>query len=151
VAAAIRTLADIRAEWDAPFLAGPSDAAAMAARSQLTRDLAAAILAAGILDREHATRTQVGDLVITSAGWSRERGDLAAAKAEPGTPEWIAALGAHDHATLTSDGRGANREQWCCCSEPPFSEWVRYEHWTERGREAHGFVHSECRRLLQSG
>ena len=153
------TLADLRAEWDAPFLADPSDQAANAARSQLTRDLAAAILAADLFDRERMERTRVGPMQISTAGWSKERADLADAAAERGSQAWIAALGTHEHATLTSDGRAADRKNWCRCAVTglqqddgiPAGEWARYEHWTERGCEAHGFVHSECRQLLQTG
>ena len=149
----VRTLADLRAEWDAPFLAGPSDEAANTARSRLTRDLAAAILAADLFDRERMEPTRVGGMQITGAGWSKERADLADAAAERGSPEWIAALSTHEHATLTSDGKSAIRTAWCTCANDDVyaDQWIRYEHWTERGCEAHGFVHSECRRLLQTG
>lgn len=150
-AADTRTLAELRAEWDAPLAAGPRDEVASAARTSLTRTLAAAILAADLLDPVRGDRTQVGDLFISSAGWSRERAAAADAAAEAGTPEWIAALGTHEHATLTGDGGSANRARWCRCGDPDVLEWVRYEHWTASGCEAHGYVHRECRRLLQAG
>jgi hypothetical protein len=148
-----RTLADLRAEWDAPFLADPRDETANAARTRLTRDLAAAILAADLYDRDRMERTRVGDMQIAGAGWSKERGDQADATAGRGTPEWAAALGIHEHATLTSDGGAAIREQWCTCPNDDVAaeQWVRYEYWTERGCEAHGFVHAACRKLLQTG
>jgi hypothetical protein len=54
--------------------------------------------------------------------------------------------------TLTSDGSYAAPSSWCRCSpEPDMDGWVQYERWSERGREAHGFVCRSCRRLLQSG
>jgi hypothetical protein len=149
--AATRTLAELRAEWDAPFTADPRDDTASAGRTSLTRDLAAAILAADLYDPVRGDRTQVGDLFINSGGWSREPAAAADAAAAAGTPEWIAALGPHEHATLTSDGGSANRAQWCRCGDPDVLEWVRYEHWTASGCEAHGYVHRECRRLLQVG
>jgi len=147
-------LAELRAEWDLPYLADPADDIAWAARRQLTRELAAAILASDLWDAERQERARAGDLRIARAGWSRERGEQADAAGEPGTPEWKAALGAHEHATLTGDGGGAIREAWCECvtrGAVPFTEWVQYEHWTAEGREAHGFVHEGCRRLLQAG
>ena len=150
-AAASRPLAELRAEWDAPFTADPRDDTATASRTNLTRELAAAILAADLYDPVRGERTQVGGLFISGAGWSRERAAAADAAAAPGTPEWITALGTHEHATLTSDGRTANRARWCLCGEPDAAEWVRYEHWTARGCEAHGYVHRGCRRLLQAG
>lgn len=153
-----RTLADLRAEWDSPFLADPSDKTASAARHQLTSELAAAILSAGLLDAVRRERTRVGDLWLVTAGWSRETSDRASAAGEPGSAGWYAALGRHEHALLTGDGRGANRDRWCLCAtegpEPdgiPAEEWVRYEYWTAEGRERHGFVHGVCRRLLQAG
>jgi hypothetical protein len=151
-AAAPRTLDDLRADWDAPFTAAPADGAASAARGTLTRDLAAAILAADLHDPARGGRTRVGDLFIYNAGWSRERAAAADAAAAAGTPEWVAALGTHEHATLTGDGGAAIRDQWCLCGgQPPAADWIRYEHWTARGREAHGFVHRGCRRLIQAG
>lgn len=146
-------LAELRSRWDAPFLADPSACAAMAARTTLTRELAAAILAAPLYDAEAGARTRVGSMIIAGGGWSKERGDAADAAAEPGTPEWRAALGDHEHATLTADGHGANRGTWCACpnDEVFADQWIRYEHWTAEGMSRHGYVHSECRRLLQAG
>ena len=147
------TLSELRIWWDTPFCGAPSDSTATAARTALSRQLAAAILAADLLDEKAGTRTRVGEMFIASAGWSRERGDAACAAAEPGTPEWRAALGVPEHATLTGDGQGANRGAWCTCpNDEVFAEqWIRYEHWTAAGCERHGFVHSTCRRLLQTG
>lgn len=148
-----RTLADLRADWDAPFLADPRDETANAARTQLTRDLAAGILAADLFDRDRMERTRVGNMQIAGAGWTKERGDHADATAEPGSPAWIAALGTHEHATLTDDGKSAIRDAWCTCANDDVyaDQWVRYEYWTEQGMERHGYVHSDCRRLLQVG
>lgn len=147
-----RTLAQLREDWDDPSVQGD-------ARTALTRELAAAILAAPMMEPGQTARTRVGDLQIADAGWSRERGDAANAVAEPGSEEWRAALGVPERVTLTSDGLGANRGRWCeCHAAPPggqvrAGEWVRYEAWTAEGRVAHGFVHApwECRRLLQVG
>ena len=141
-----RTLDSLRAEWDAPFLADPRDETANAARGQLTRDLAAAILSAKLM-------THAGGMTIHGAGWSRERGDHADATAEPGTEAWIAALGTHEHATLTSDGHAAIRDAWCTCANDDVyaDQWVRYEYWTAKGMERHGYVHATCRKLLQAG
>ena len=109
------------------------------------RKLAALILAAPL-------RTRIGELIVDTGGWSRERGLYADMLADRGTPAWVAALGDHEHATLTGDGHAAIRTQWCACeAEFRESEWVRYEYWTARGCEHHGYVHSECRKLLQVG
>ena len=138
-------LAAAMAAWDAPFLADPFDEAASAARTAQTRELARLLLAAPL-------RTRVGALVVETGGWSRERAAEADAAGEPGSPEWWAALGDHEHVTLTSDGRMAARSRWCECEPSPAGQaWVRYEHWTERGRERHGFVCPSCRRLTQTG
>lgn len=138
-------LASAHAAWSEPFLADPFNEAAMAARSEQTRHVARLLLAAPL-------RTEVGGLVIDTAGWSRERGEAADAVGEPGSPEWFAALGDHEHATLTADGECADRARWCECRPGPRGEsWVRYEHWTERGMERHGFVCPSCRRLTQTG
>jgi hypothetical protein len=138
-------LASLRAGWDAPFTGEDYDA-----RGAQTRKLAALILAAPL-------RTRVGELIVDTGGWSRERGLHADSVAERGTPEWIAALGDHEHATLTGDGHAAVRSEWCVCAEEdelgsrPAEQWVRYEYWTARGCEYHGYVHSVCRKLLQVG
>lgn len=139
-------LARLHAAWSAPFLADPRDEAASAARSAQTREVARLLLAAPL-------RTEVGGLTVFTAGWSKERADQAYAAGDAGSPAWFAALGDHEHATLTSDGGAADRQRWCQCpNDDVFADqWVRYEHWTERGMERHGFVHSECRRLLQAG
>jgi hypothetical protein len=138
-------LASAHAAWSEPFLADPFDEAASAARTAQTREVARLLLAAPL-------RTKIGGLVVDTAGWSRERAGKADAAGEPGSPEWIAALGGHEHATLTSDGAAADRTRWCECRPEPGGEtWVRYEHWTERGRERHGFVCPACRRLTQTG
>lgn len=138
-------LAAAYAAWSEPFLADPSDEAACAASAAQTREVAGLLLAAPL-------RTEVGGMIIYTGGWSRERADKADAAGEPGSPEWIAALGDHEHATLTGDGRAANRTRWCECEPQPAGEtWIRYEHWTERGMDRHGFVCPSCRRLTQTG
>lgn len=137
-------IAPVRAEWDQPFLADPSDDAAFAARQALTVDLAALILRAPL-------PTRAGGLTIYTGGWSREHGDAAAAAGEPGSAAWITALGAYEHATLTGDGKAAQRDGWCHCPGQPADSWVPYESWTAAGRVAHGFVCQSCRALIQVG
>ena len=137
-------ISPLRAEWDAPFTGDMTDEA-ISARGDLTRELASLILGAQIM-------TRVGDLTVVGGGWSKERGDYADATAEAGSAGWIAALGAHENATLTSDGRGANRQAWCeCAGLNDAAAWVRYEGWTEQGMDAHGFVCGTCRRITQTG
>jgi hypothetical protein len=140
-----RELASVYGAWSEPFLADPRDEAANAARTAQTREVARLLLAAPL-------RTKVGGLVIDTAGWSRERAAKADAAGEAGSPEWFAALGDHEHATLTGDGGPADRARWCECEPFPAAEtWVRYEHWTGRGVERHGYVCPACRRLTQTG
>lgn len=51
--------------------------------------------------------------------------------------------------TLTSDGGIADVARWHDGSE---SEWIYYERWNlASGREGHGWVDAESRRLLQAG
>ena len=141
-----RTLTSLRAAWDQPFLADPSDEAASKARGEQTRALAAQILAAPL-------NTPVGALTVATAGWSKERGEhadsVASSRTDPAA--WIAALGTHEDAVLTSDGKPAVRTAWCETPDQPAEGWVRYEAWTARGCEAHGFVCPDCRKLLQTG
>ena len=53
-------------------------------------------------------------------------------------------------AVLTGDGRYAERNAW---HDGPAddAEWVRYERYSARGMESHGFVHGVSRRLVQTG
>lgn len=106
---------------------------------------------------KQALATKVGRTVDTFDGpltkhhgsWSAEataRADAVAGKV--GAKEWRAALGPHAEATLTGDGQAAIVRGWCDCSAV---EQVRYERWSARGREAHGFVCKTCRRLTQTG
>ena len=62
-------------------------------------------------------------------------------------------VGEADHVLLTGDGRGYNRDGWCSCplEGDSWDEMVQFERWSKRGREAHGWLHRECRRLTQSG
>ena len=99
--------------------------------------------------------TSDGELTVAETGWTREAGDRADAAAEPGSPAWIVALGAHENVTLTGDGGAAVPSRWCQCAAAQAAgpdTWVRYERWTAGGgNDAHGFVCAACRRLLQSG
>jgi hypothetical protein len=152
--AAPRDLTALRAAWNAPHPAHLDDEASMTARREQTRELAAAVLSAGLWDPQTMERTRMGGLYLAGAGWSRERADAAELSGRPGSPEWRNALGTPEHATLTGDGQGAAWGRWCGCGLPAPAandEWVRYEHWTGEGRASHGFVHATCRRLLQAG
>jgi hypothetical protein len=136
----------MRANWDAPFLADPDDEEANAERSTLTLDLADAILAAPL-------RARIGEMTVDTGGWSKERADVARAAGPAGSPEWFAALGHHEHATLTADGKPAVRDAWCTCpnDDVAAADWIRYEVWEAAGCTRHGFVHAGCRKLLQTG
>jgi hypothetical protein len=95
-----------------------------------------------------------GPLKVVSGGWTVEAGIRADAAGKPGSAEWKAALGPHDREViLTSDGRSANREEWCTEHDAPMEKWVRYERWTPEGRRSHGYVCPTltCRQLVQTG
>jgi hypothetical protein len=102
-------------------------------------------------------RTQVGDLIVNTGGWTKEQ--AAALKAPEGTPEWCAELDATPHVrvTLTDDGGPAARHAWCDDADHDGLPWVRYEYWTTEGTDhairRHGFVCSvpTCRKLTQTG
>ena len=138
-------LAAAYGSWSHPWLTGPFDDAAMLARSERTRQLAAECC----WPRRWVPRSRAWS--STPAGWSRERGAEADAAGDARSPEWLAALGPHEHATLSADGRAAVRDQWCQCASTPAVGWARYEHWTARGRESHGFVCPASHRLTQAG
>jgi hypothetical protein len=93
-----------------------------------------------------------GPLVKTSARWSKATGERAdAAACTAADPEtWLAALGPHEHATLTADGHGV-RPGWCSCPDTRLKTWVRYELWTIQGRTGHGYICPTCRLLTQTG
>ncbi|MEU3452247.1 hypothetical protein ABZ671_01190 [Micromonospora sp. NPDC006766] len=95
--------------------------------------------------------TTTDGLVKMHGGWSAETSQRANAAGPAGSDAWRAALGAHEQATLTADGRAAETTRWCACPSVADDEWVRYERWSARGREAHGYVHSGCRALVQAG
>jgi hypothetical protein len=132
----------MRADWEHYEPSGDGWWSTVEGRTQQTRELAAAILAAPL-------GTPVGDVKLTSGGWSKETANRADATALVATPEWYDTLGPREHATLTGDGRSALHEAWCQCPDP--AGWVAYERWTAEGRIAHGFVHETCRRLIQTG
>lgn len=89
-----------------------------------------------------------GPLTKARGTWSRETAALADAAGEAGSPEWRAALSAHEEATLTSDGHGIIDNSWHACNDV---EQVRYERWSARGRETHGLVCRSCRAVTQTG
>lgn len=100
--------------------------------------------------------TADGPLIKCAAGWTAESGARADAAADPVAQpaEWLAALGPHDHVTLTQDGRTVHTDGWCGCATASESEgdnWVRYERWTPEGRLAHGYVCPDCRHITQTG
>jgi hypothetical protein len=72
---------------------------------------------------------------------------------EPAAPAALfEALGPHEEATLTVDGRAAYVNGWCACpASPPAEEWIRYERWTDQGRAGHGYVCARCRFLTRAG
>lgn len=89
---------------------------------------------------------------MVAATWDRSATDRADASGAPaGSPRWYTALGPRTHATLTTDGRGVI-PAWCTCRpEPPIDTWIRYEHWTTHGRDAHGYLCPHCRHITQTG
>lgn len=92
-----------------------------------------------------------GPLTKNSGTWAPGATRRASAVAAEGTEEWarIARTIPHEEATATSDGRGVVTKGWCSCGGGV--EQVRYERWSARGREAHGFVCKTCRSLTQTG
>lgn len=135
----------LRAEWDLPFPVDYTDEDPYTDRTALTRELAEGIMAAQL-------GTRLGELTIVAGGWSKTTADRADADYEPGTPEWMQALGPREHATLTSDGRAVNRDAWCRCTCPEKpGQWVEYEGWVPSGRQAHGFACGTCRKVIQTG
>lgn len=53
---------------------------------------------------------------------------------------------------LTADGRGVDLTGWCTHKDVSDAGWVRYEKWEHGvGHRGHGYVHSACRKLLQTG
>jgi len=96
--------------------------------------------------------TKFDGLTKSRGGWSKEAG-VRASRAHPeGGEAWYAALGPQEYSILTSDGGGAVPDGWCE-HKPEAETWARYERWTAKGREAHGYVcpDHDCRRLVQSG
>ena len=59
-------------------------------------------------------------------------------------------LGTPEEIVLTGDGR-AYWSAWCKCPAVADDHWTRYERWTVQGRTAHGFAHTVCRGILQTG
>ncbi|MFD9964905.1 hypothetical protein [Amycolatopsis sp. NPDC058986] len=113
--------------------------------------LAREILAA---DLRTVVDTPDGRLVKARGGWSKQKCEHAdrAANVSSDPKGWAAALGPHEHATLTADGRGARTDSWCQCEPEPTAEtWIRYERWTMQGRAVHGYLCPGCRGLTQTG
>lgn len=91
-------------------------------------------------------------LVLVQGGWSADTARTADAVAQPGTDEWLAALGPYERAILTSDGTSINNTQWCTCpNQAAATDWIRYERWTSQGRIAHGYCCPTCRAVTQTG
>lgn len=111
-------------------------------------DVAQAILAARV---GSDVTSFDGSLIKALGGWSRWPDEVSEANLAD-VEAWRAALGPHTHATLTADGRGARVDSWCrCVRKADGDAWVRYERWSARGREAHGFLCPACRFLTQTG
>ena len=117
--------------------------------------LARAILAAPL---NATVDTFDGQLTKVSGGWSAEAAQRADQGADRDTDfaAWKAAIGPHEHALLTSDGRGTGHS-WCTCGTGGGTGGgtdggpVRYERWTTEGRTAHGFACPSCRMIVQVG
>lgn len=93
-----------------------------------------------------------GPLIKAYGSWSTDALQRADAAGEPASPEWQEALGPSEATVLTGDGQDARTSAWCG-HKPPADTWVRYERWSPRGMEAHGYVCPDinCRQLVQSG
>lgn len=94
-----------------------------------------------------------GELVKAAGEWSADASVRADAVADPRVDPaaWRAALGPHERATLTGDGRSVVGG-WCRCEARPAAEmWVRYEQWTTDGRAGHGYACPACRGIVQAG
>jgi hypothetical protein len=98
-----------------------------------------------------------GTLMVASRVWPLGDADEVCAQARAehrrGTTftDFEAMLGDPEQVTLSADGR-PTQPGWCRCRPRPAGErWVRYERWSARGREAHGYVCPTCRRLTQTG
>lgn len=61
------------------------------------------------------------------------------------------ALGPAREAMLTSDGRPRGNSFCQCADAPAASTWFRYERYSARGREAHGYGCTKCRGITQTG
>lgn len=98
-------------------------------------------------------RTFDGHLTLTLGAWPKEAAARADAAGTPGSPQWLAELrkSKREYVVLTGDGRPKST-CWCQCDGSRADEdWVRYERWTAEGRVAHGYLHRECRGILQAG
>lgn len=96
---------------------------------------------------------RTGELIKAAGAWSAETGKRAELVADPAVDlaAWRAALGPHEEALLTSDGRTVRREAWCACGPAASGNPVRYERWTLQGRQAHGWACTSCRAVAQAG
>lgn len=100
------------------------------------------------------TRTgqAVRGLVVVGRTWDKEAGARAETLVNPTFEEYTEALGTAKEATLMSTGGGhPNTHEWCNCHGGSSAHWVRYERWSERGQEAHGYVCPNCWKLTQTG
>lgn len=59
-------------------------------------------------------------------------------------------LGTPGAVTLTGDGT-PYWSAWCRCPAVADDHWIRYERWSARGLEGHGYAHKMCRAILQTG
>lgn len=121
------------------------------------RPTQAGLNAIGVLSPAQIMARDLGDkyndMVVSGRSWTKERGDAARETVGPDADwaAWQAALGVPSELLLTGDAGTYDRDGgWCRC-EAGHDEWVRFQRWSERGLEGHGFLHAGCRRLLQSG
>lgn len=96
------------------------------------------------------------DMIVSNRSWSRKASEAALAAAKDGTPykEYEELLGRPAEIVLTGDAGPYFQGGWCLCeSGTAYTDggWIRFERWTGKGREAHGFIHDKCRKLLQAG
>lgn len=135
---------------------------AMAARGYITKP-DACITEAGlnaIGEKSHdqimnlRMRGKHNGLIVAHRAWTVEQGDVAEAAVGPDCTfeEYDQALGTPAEVLLTGDGHGYNNRGWCGCGNNfPAAQITRFERWTSLGRVAHGWLHTVCRKLYQSG
>jgi hypothetical protein len=94
-----------------------------------------------------------GALIKASGNWSAETGQRAEAVADPAVDmaAWRAAMGPHESALLSTDGRTVNRHKWCECGPAATVNPVRYQRWSMDGFIAEAYACTSCRCVVQVG